>query len=474
MEALSSRDARRVIAAMDLLAEKGRARLIPGLILYHESPEVLLRALGLITDRDRADWPPLAERLLSNPAEGVRIEALRALARINHHVAIVRALEDDSPAVRAHAAFWASRDGERNPLETGRIRELLELTGVDGAKVRAALLDAVRDAPEPRFADLVIAILEGVPARTQDAGELDLALHAAETMTRIQDARFIPLLIRELGRRDGRAVVRDALVHQGEPALDALVSALRDPDTEPRVRIHLPAAISRFASQRAADVLAAHLADEGSGAVRYKSLRGLGHVVAKGNVKVNEAAMEAEARRNLVEHLRLLSISLRIPRRADSAAGELLHGLLDDKMRQSLDRAFMLLQIVHPTEDIKGAYQALRSDDKRLRAQAMEFLDTLTLGGDRASPVHRQLREALRVVADDLAAADRVARVTHLIPAAPADEAAALAELAEGDDAALAELAAHHARTLGLPKREARRSRVPPSRRSVEVLDGSG
>ena len=446
MEALSSRDARRVLAAMDLLAEKQRARLIPGLILYHESAEVLLRALRIIATPERADWPELAERLLAHPSEGVRVEALRALARIHRHVAVVRALEDESAAVRAHAAFWSARDSERGPLESRRIRELIALGGDEGHKARLALLDAVRDAPAPGYADLVLAVLRGGEGATAE-----LVAHGAEAMMRIEDPRFVPVLIAALGRREGRRLVRAALVHQGEPALEALVAALHDPATDARVRMHLPQSIARFGSQRAADVLAAHLDDERSGAVRYKSLRGLGRVVSDSKVKIDAKTMEAAARRNLLEHFRLLAISTRLGEPRGDAA-ELLRGLLDDKMHQSLERAFRFLQLVHPGEDIRSAYLALRGTDKRLRAQAMEFLDTLTLSAERASLVHRQLREALRIVADDLGGKDRVARVGHLLPRPPATEEDALAALLADPDDALATLAGYHALALGTPR----------------------
>lgn len=470
MEALSSREARRVIGAMELLAEKQRSRLIPGLILYHESAEVLLRALQIIAAPDRADWPPLAERLLAHADEGVRVEALRSLARMGNHVAVVRALEDESPAVRAHAAFWSARDSDREPVSSGRIRELLALEGADGQKARAALLDAIRDAPEPRFADLVLEILRG----RHGAQDLLLA-RAAEAMTRLQDPRFVPLLMAALPRRDLRRVARDALAHQGEPALEALVRALRDPATDARVRMHLPQSIARFGSQRAADALTSHLGGERSGAVRYKSLRGLGRVVAGGKVKIDARAMEAEARHNLIEHFRLLALATRIeeppaePGDPRAETHELLRGLLEDKMRQSLERAFRFLQIVHPGEDIHRAYQALRSTDKRLRGQAMEFLDTLTLSADRASLVHRELREALRVVADDLGGAERVSRVGHLLPAAPAsEEDAVLALLADGDDA-LATLAGYHALALGSPRLVAEVARARAARPALRI-----
>src|SRR5690606_13806366 len=80
MESLSSRDEERVLAALDVLADGRRARLVPGLILYHDAPRVLERALAIVAAPDRTDWPPLAERLLDHDEPTVRAAAVRALA----------------------------------------------------------------------------------------------------------------------------------------------------------------------------------------------------------------------------------------------------------------------------------------------------------------------------------------------------------------------------------------------------------
>ena len=57
LEFFSSRDAHRVVSAMDLLVDKKRERLIPGLILYHEAEPVLVRALEILAeDPRRSDW----------------------------------------------------------------------------------------------------------------------------------------------------------------------------------------------------------------------------------------------------------------------------------------------------------------------------------------------------------------------------------------------------------------------------------
>jgi hypothetical protein len=143
-------------------------------------------------------------------------------------------------------------------------------------------------------------------------------------------------------------------------------------------------------------------------------------------------------KRNLIEHLRLLSILVPLrpglasaPAKAAMSA-DLLLGLLEDKKSQSLDRAFRLLQIAHRREDVRSTALAVSSDDKRLRAQGLEYLDALTL----FSPV-REIQDLFRVIADDLPEADRVARSLELIPKPPVDFDDSLSHLLKDNDDSL-------------------------------------
>src|SRR5262249_32948041 len=154
----------------------------------------------------------------------------------------------------------------------------------------------------------------------------------------------------------------------GDPAFDVLVRALRDPATDARVRRHLPRTVGRFRTQRAADVLTEELARERDGLVRYKVLRGLGLLVGA-RVKMDRLRMEEEARKNLVDHLEMLGrrVAIAGERRTRAARGptghagaDLLAGLLDDKLDQSLERALRLLKLAHPREDLHRVHIVAR------------------------------------------------------------------------------------------------------------------
>lgn len=458
VEALSSREPARAIAAMDLLASGNRSRLIPALILYHEAPEVLSHALDIIAVPDRTDWRPLAQRLLDHPSDPVRVAVVRALARIGDVTSISLRLDDPSPAVRGHAAFWlAERAGGPPHLhaavmrvlaaeETDRPQDAVQFPGRPDHNERVltqvALLQAMERHGHAGWVDVLSAL-----ARSEDRTILDALVRAVQ---RVGDASFLPMLIERLRFRHGRDLVRDTIVAMGEPALDQLAAALDNSTTDRLVRRHLPRTISRFRTQRAADLLMHTLAQENDGYVRYKALRGLGRLVAESPVRVDRQRIEHLIKDNLIEHLRLTSILQPLKAAAmsispeASAAGDILRGLLEDKRSQSLDRAFRLLQIAHRREDVRSSALVIAGVDRKLRAQALEYLDALTLSSEI-----KEIRDLFRLIADDLPDVERIRRSAPFIPAAPATVERSLVLLLRDKDESVVGIAAHFALKAG-------------------------
>ena len=443
VEAMASPEPLVVVAALDVLEQRNREKLIPALILYHDAEPVLFRALEIFGASPRQDWIPLGERLLSHESEGIRIAAVRALAKHGVESALARATKDASTTVQAYAALHLALRSEDQELATHpSLAPMLEERGESGDAKRRVLLTAIADAADPRATSLVLAI---AGSKTFARSELNITL-LARAMKALHDPRYIPFCVALLATRPAREAIRQALVAMGDAALDALEAATVDPSTARRVRTHIPRTIADFRTQRACDFLMGRLHDEADGLVRYKVLRGLGHIVAASDVKVDRRRIEKEARRNLVEHLRITALRVALERgspannesEAASPTEELLLGLLADKQAQSLERAFRLLKIANRREDIHRVHSAARSNDRRARSNAGEFLDTLLAG-----PSRRELRELFRLVVDDLEPAVRVRGAAPYLGAVPHDRKEALAALVEDRDRGLAKLARH-------------------------------
>jgi ATP:ADP antiporter, AAA family len=444
VEHLGSDDPLDVVAAMNTLARRGRQRLIPALVLRHTDEQILERALEIFGTTTRTDWHTLAGTLLEHPSERIRIAAARALG-IHGKLDARRLAVDSAPSVRGYATLHAALiDGPEDLIDDPRIAALLR----EGDEARLGMLAAIADAPPSVRVTSVLLALADTPSGKDAAVETDLLARAT---ARHREIRMIPRLIARLAHRAGRESVRVALVALGEPALEEVAKALADPGREHSLRVHLPRTLARFGTKWAADRLLDCIEHEHDGQVRYKAIRALGRLVVDRGIRVDRVRVEQCVRANLASYLRLLALRVGLgappaqSQRDQQTTYRLLSGLLDDKLRQSLERAFRLLKIAHPKEDIHRVYLAIQSDDKRARASACEFLDALLRGRDQQS-----LRVSVRLICDDLPPAEQVARAAALVGIDPprSSEDAVRALLAD-PDSQLASLAALYASTTG-------------------------
>jgi AAA family ATP:ADP antiporter len=453
VELLAHPDPLIVIGAMHVLQRRGRVRLIPALILLHEDEQVLVRALGILGDSSREDWIERARRVLQDRRESVRTAAARALAMHGRLDAADLALEAD-PHLRAYVELHlAVTSSDADLLDVPAIADAIQRPGDAGDKARLGLLGAIVDAkPDERLARLVTVLATRVGTSSDATTWLARAVAAQKVV------ELVPELVSRLTLQDTREVVRSSLVAFGRLALDELWRTLIDPTRERSLRVHLPLSMARFETALAAENLLRCVETEGDGLVRYRALLALGRVAATRKVTVDRVRVERLAYSNLVEYFRLLGLrapfSARVPPDHGRLAltQQLLVGLLDDKLRQALERTFRLIQVAHPRHDIRRVRFAAQSRDGRLRANASEFLDALLRRGDQ-----RALRELLLVEVDDLSIEDRVARGAVLAGiASPATREAALATMSRDRDAALAGLASLHEATMaGRPARVA-------------------
>jgi ATP:ADP antiporter, AAA family len=439
LQLLASEDPTVVLGAMSALARRGRQRLIPALILLHENGGVVVRALSLFSASTKEEWVPRARRLLRDPRSGVRKAAARALA---HHgqLELGDLMQDATPWVRGYVALHARLAGQVASAGAVGLEELLTSDGPEREQTRLGVLSAIADVPRNRdFLPLLLTLAEQAPQTREWSEELSRAavVHQATVL--------IPDLIERLALRDGREAVRDALAALGSQALATLWSVLQDTARARSLRVHLPNSIARFGTRQVADLLLECIETETDGLVRYKALRALQRLVVDKRFAMNRERIERLLHRNLEEHLRLTGLRAAFDASTLEAPTErLLVRLLDDKLSQAIERAFRLLQIAHPAEDMRSVRLALASKDRRARANAIELVDTLLRHRDQ-----RVLSALFRLVTDDLPRGERAARAAQYVRVAkPKTIPEALALLSADPDATVAALAQLHAAAL--------------------------
>lgn len=447
VQLVASQDPREVIAALHALARRGRGGLISALVLLYRDDSVLTEALAIFAASPRIDWIPLARRLLDEPSEAIRIAAARALAAHGAFEA-ARYEHDPSPRICAYSAVHLALAGEGDVGSDPRVARWLAQTGEAAEAVRLGLLAAIADSVKTARLSLLLLALSEHPRGRAEATEL--LAHAA---ARQQDPRLIAPLIDLLSAREGREAVRAALVALGEPALRQADQVLCDPMRPRSLRVHMPKTLARFGTRAAAYRLLASLETGRDGLVRYKCIRALGAIVVQHGVRVERSRVERLAHANLLEYFRILGWrvaleSAHVRGVRPTVAERLLLGLLQDKLHQSLDRAFRLLKIAHPAEDFHRVYLASVSKDPYVKANAGEFLDAKLRHRDQQA-----MRALLEIIADDLAPQERMARALSALPSdfAPRTSDDALVEMVRDPDVMVAALAGVRALEVGSP-----------------------
>jgi AAA family ATP:ADP antiporter len=435
---LNSRNDAEVVGAMDILADEGRVRLIPALILFHPSRDVVLRALDHFARSGRNDFVPVADRLLGHADEEVRAAAVRARTAGQRDEGVLRAAaKDPSPLVQATALVGLVAGGWVTDEAQATVDALL---ASPSPEARRALARALRQQPVAAFDNLLEQLAE--------TGDHGVQRDVAHAMGSRRDPRFLPVLLPLLATRHVRPEARAALVEYGNEGLVFLAEAMADETLPHELRRHLPRSISRFPAADAVPALIGRLLDEPDGMVRYKILRGLGRLAAENpDVPVDPAVVAEATRLTLEAVFRLVDWRLTLTRgaledaRRATPGHELLSTLLRDKEVHAVERLFRFLGLRHRGEDFEKIYRGLRSANAKVRASSRELLENL---------LDPALREAVVGIVDDVPDTERLAHAAPFYIPESLDYERLLFKLLDQQGETVRCIAAYHVGELGL------------------------
>lgn len=448
---LNSADDGEVIASLDLLQAERKSGLIPALILYHPSRDVVLRALDVFARSERTDFLPLADRLLRSDDAELRAAALHARGVVQPEQASLRAaLQDPSPLVRATAIVHLVAAGWADEGAEALLAPLLE--GGQPAH-RRALAQAIEARPVAPFAPTLQQLAH--------SPEMDVQAAVARAMGALADEQFLPTLLGMLVRHEVRTAAGRALVCFQAAGLRFLSEALSDPSYPQELRRQIPRTMARFAPREAARLLVARLLVEPDGLVRFKILRTLNRMAADNpGLALDRAALLQAVRTTLsvvfsLAHWRhVLETGVRAEPRRATPGHELLLALTQDKEAQAVERLFRLLGLLYRGESFESIYRGVVGGNARLRASSRELLEAV---------LKPPLREALLAVVDGVAWPASAAVAAPFYAPSATDYEGLLGQLVDSPSEIVRCLAAHHVAELGLvslrPAIEARRSR---------------
>lgn len=404
-EMLASPDEHEAIAALDLLANRGR---VPALVLYHPREEVVRHALSLLEGRLRPEFARVLGHLIEHSDPKIRAAALAAATRTqSSHPLLTEAARDPDPEVRAVAVVGLALASQQSPDLSDDLNRLVEGSEID----RVALAHALNYAADTRFRPILHRLL----AKREPAVMREVLHVFARAPTLADLDRVIELLDDPNVRGD----VRRVFIAAGRRGLARLIQALDDPRIALSIRRHLPRTLSKFDAPQAVHALVARLTREPDATTEYKIVRALGRMRSDNpSLRIDPTIIDAYVQRSLGDAARYATLRDRLDEEPQplSAPAELIRELLGEKQDWAIELTFRALGILHPREDLRSLHAAITSSDEPRRSAAGEIIDSL-LPADR--------RALLFAVIDDIDADERRQRLGDLA-AGPFDSYEAL------------------------------------------------
>ncbi|CAM2006193.1 MFS transporter [Acanthopleuribacter pedis] len=396
-QGLGSTDPKRVLNSIDLLESNEKSHLIPALLLHHESAQVRIRVLGVLSAERREEALPLIRRCLSDSDPEVRATVVRTLAGMQgEDVCALMQPEMTNPDFRVRAAAiacLACYGDEKMVQQAGQ--SLVEMSRDADPRVRAEAAKSLQEIPDPHFQIQLVQFLYD-----QDHMVVRQAIRAVQERaeTGFPNPMYVPTLISLMRERRLKHVCRQALVASGEAVIPALVHFMNDTEEHVWVRRAIPKTIAQVGGLASATALIENLTTRDS-FLRHKVIEALGTLCGK---KVNmtfaarkiREAIHGEASRYMrrLGDLHVLRFErfgrLEGPLVKWNYRGErqptLLHQLLAERLVSQLSNLLGLISLLYPKQDLRAAERNLVSIKPKRRSNAVEYLDS-AISGD----VHR-------------------------------------------------------------------------------------
>lgn len=375
-------------------------------LLASSDPDILAMTLRALARQKVTQGTEAVSPLIQHADASVRVEAMHAYVELGtgaprsvlaqmlgrgglHRVA----------ALDAIGAYYGAL--AKGLLSEELIANVMAELGEDGPLTRAALARALGAGGHVDPLPLLLKLREDPhPAVVQSV------VNAAG---RRREPALLEWTLSCLSERALRAQAIDALIAYGDLAVAPLEAAFMDAEKAAHRRIYARV-LKRIPTQLSVDALMRQLPTSTS-FVRLQILKALNRLrMRHPELRFKSASVRLALEVELEWHLDLI----RAERDQFTAgdAGALLSRAIVEKREESLDRVFRVLALTYPPQDIYRAYLGVKSSSRRVRAEAIEFLENVLKSAAsrrilplvEAHDVEEQLQLASRAFGKDLRA----------------------------------------------------------------------
>lgn len=343
-------------------------------LMRREPPGIRSAAVRLLAETRNRDLLPDLEPLIQDQDLETRVEAMRFVCAVRGcpDALIEEWLASDDPRIVGGAIVCALSYHDKD-LQTKGDRLLRSMIGTPEPQRTAHRLEAAKTLgwipPTSVETDALSSLL------TDEAA--DVVGAALKSAGATQRAEVVPQILPLLLRKDLRGDAKATLVCYGPKIVPFLGRCLEQDGEALALRRALPRVIAEIGGADAVQILLRNL-DQPDRLLRYQALKGLNKLRRRDPaLQVDPSLIEARLKKEIRFQYELLFLAHDPVLAAERPGVRLLKRALQERLDDNLKMVFRLLGLRFPPRDIHNAYYAVIAEEAPLRANGLEFLDTL-------------------------------------------------------------------------------------------------
>lgn len=373
-ESLKSDDSTQLLHTLHLLDKSNAEKIAKDLkpLLKHDKQEVKLKTLQLLQHVKSYDFSEEILELLEDEEPEIRLEAIYYLcqhSKEDPNAVIKSYLEKDDYKLKSAAFGCASKHGgaASDLVDEDFFETLLSQDGKDSVVIKAQIAEALGYIENDSISRKYLSKL------LQD-NHPSVVRKTISSMGRLQNDRFIPLLIEKMQDPDYRIEIKKALSEYGKDRLVLYKDRFFDKSSGDQIRKSIPGIFAYVNDITSVNHLLEML-DINRPDIRYHVIKALNKLHRETpSLTIDGTIIRKRINDEVLNYFKLLNIKQIQPVHLTS---RILVRALQEKMEQTRERIFRLLGLIYHTQDIYGAYLTLQSMSSDKRSTAIEFLDNI-------------------------------------------------------------------------------------------------
>lgn len=376
LAALSGPGDRQIVYALGMLDKVKNKNLIDPVsaLLKHPSAEIRRKSIRLLRYQDDSSAIAEIETMIRDVDPDVRHESIIFLCEHGQRDRVELLgdlLDSDDVCVRSAALGCIARYGSEEEVELITVEVvdgILDYEGEQSEVCRAQLARSFGSLNRPGFRSRLQKLMNDEST--------EVVRQTIFSLGQLKRIEHVPWLIEKLADKSHRVVARRAMCLYGVNILGTLNDYLMDGQVDDAIRMHIPRVISGIPEQKSIDILIDSL-KRIEPRLRYYIVKALNTLRNAGtDLKFDRERVHAALIEETRSYYEIAQI-LHLHKKSGNERSALLEKALAEQQDHNLEQIFRFLGLSYPARDIYHAYLGLVSDRRSLRANAVEFLDSL-------------------------------------------------------------------------------------------------